>query len=68
MNHAIRVHIVTPYWEGARLKYTPTMREVFSRLGFDHNGYPSPEIWANGWAHEPDVLTRKERLILGFRP
>lgn len=70
MNHAIgtRIHIVTPYQDHGMTRYTPTMRELFSRLGFDHNGYPSAKVWAEGWQMEHDVLTRAERRALGFRP
>jgi len=65
MSPATTVHIVMPYYENGQLRYTPTMREVFRRLGFSHDGFPSPEIWRTGWGSERDVLTRKERIALG---
>jgi hypothetical protein len=67
MNHAtnghVRVHLPQP-----------SMREVFVRLGFDYVGGRAglgswdPQVWATGWGHEQDVLTRKERRALGFKP
>lgn len=70
MNHATngRVRIVTPYVECGRIRYTPTMREVFARAGFDHNGFPAPKVWAEGWKHESEILNRAERKALGFEP